>query len=73
MATEPDEPLRRPGTPSENDLPPAGGEAERQRAQTTMPIVWIAMGIVVVVLFVIAVMVFGGHGHVPSPLPAPHG
>jgi hypothetical protein len=73
MASEPDEPLRRPGTPSESDLPPAGGEAGRQRAQTTLPIVWIALGIVVVVLFVIAIMVFGGAGHVPSPLPAPHG
>jgi hypothetical protein len=73
MASEPDEPLRRPGTPSENDLPPTGGEAERERAQSTLPILWIATGIIVVMIFVVAVMVFGGAGHVPSPLPASHG
>jgi hypothetical protein len=73
MASEPDEPLRRPGTPSASDLPPTSGEAETQRSRSTMPIVWIAMGLVVIVLFVLAVVVFGGTGHVPPPLPAPHG
>ena len=75
MDSPSDEPLRRPGTPSESDLPPEGGEAEQQRSEGVMPIVWIALGLIAVLLFV--VFVIGGHGlghgAPPSPLPAPHG
>jgi hypothetical protein len=64
MDTDSDDPLRRPGTPSENDLPPPGAEAERQAKQPVMPVVWIPLGLIIVLIFV-AILVFYHHtGHV---------
>ena len=77
MATDPGDPLRRPGTPAENDLPPVGEEAGRQEEQPVMPMVWLALGLIAVLVF-LAGLVFVHHtGHVlpfPSlPGPAAHG
>jgi hypothetical protein len=77
MATDPGDPLRRPGTPTENDLPPAGAEAGRREKQPVMPVVWIALGLIAVLLFVAALVFVHHTGHVlpfsGSPGPASHG
>jgi hypothetical protein len=36
----------------DNDLPPTGDEAQAQRTQTVMPLIWAAIGLLVVLVFV---------------------
>jgi len=37
----------------DDDLPPTGDEAQAQRAQTAMPLVWAVLGLLVVLVFVL--------------------
>lgn len=62
--------------PGGNDLPPSGEEARAQRKETTMPLVWLTLALVVVAVFVILLATRSPHQpslKAPSttPLPAP--
>ena len=50
----------------DNDLPPTGDEAQAQRTQTVMPLIWAAIGLLVVLVFV-AVL-----AEAPRPRRTPH-
>jgi len=65
VSTDDEDPLRRPGAPSENDLPPTGGTANAERRQSVAPIVWTILGVVVIAVFVIALIFM--HGVSPTP------
>jgi hypothetical protein len=60
---------RRGGDP--DDLPPTGGEARAQRKATSMPLVWLVVGVVLVAGFVAVIARSGGGFHIPSLGPAP--
>jgi hypothetical protein len=62
-----DLPPRRPGTPSEDDLPPTGDEARAQGERPVSWLIWTALGIVAIGIFVIALMLL--HGSIPLPSP----
>ena len=61
---------RRAGDP--DDLPPSGGEARAQRKATSMPLVWLMVGLVLVAAFVAVVRTGGGlfaaHGSGAPPV-----
>ncbi len=67
MTLDPTDPLREPGTPSEDDLPPTGDEAQSERRRSVAPLIWLALGFMVIALF-IATLVFL-HGVTPPPSP----
>jgi hypothetical protein len=41
-------------SPVRNDLEPVGEEARAQRAETIMPLIWAALGLIVVLVFAIS-------------------
>ena len=53
-----------------DDLPPSGDESRAQGKATSMPVIWLALGLALVVLFVVAV---SGRGlfHTGPAQPAP--
>jgi hypothetical protein len=62
--------------PGGNDLPPSGEEARAQRMQTIMPLVWLALGIVVIAVFVLLLATRSPRqaylkGPSAEPVPAP--
>lgn len=60
------DPPRRPGAPSEDDLPPIGEQANWDRWRPTAPLIWLALGLAVVGIFAFAV----GALHIPAmPFP----
>lgn len=65
MSTGDDDPLRRPGAASENDLPPIGETANAQRRDSVAPLFWTILGVVVIVAFVMALIFI--HGVSPAP------
>lgn len=69
MTENPADPPRRPGTPSEDDLPPTGEEARAQSERPVKPLIWTAMGIVAIAIFVIVLILL--HGSIPTPSPQP--
>lgn len=56
------DPPRRPGTPSEEDLPPQGETAGLDRFRPVAPLIWLALGLVVVEIFAFA----AGALHIPA-------
>ncbi len=60
---------RRGGDP--DDLPPLGGEARAQRRSTSMPLVWLLVGLVLVAAFVAVIVQGGGLFHAQANGPAP--
>ena len=54
-----------------DDLPPTGGEARAERKATSMPLVWLVVGFVVVAAFVAVITQGGGGFHLPTLGPAP--
>ncbi|HEY5107672.1 MAG TPA: hypothetical protein VII73_13040 [Caulobacteraceae bacterium] len=58
----------------DDDLPPTGDEARAQRTATLMPLIWSALGLLVVIAFVMVLL--GRHGPPPTsdaastPVPA---
>lgn len=67
MSLNPADPPRQPGTPSEDDLPPTGEEAQSERRQSVTPLIWLAMGFVVIALFIVAVVFLHGVAPLPGP------
>jgi hypothetical protein len=67
MTENPSDPPRRPGTPSEDDLPPTGNEARAQGERPVTPLIWTALGIVAIGIFVIALILLHGASPIPSP------
>ena len=67
MSLDSDDPLRQPGTPSEDDLPPAGAEAQSERRQTVTPLIWLALGFVAIALFIVALVLLHGVAPLPGP------
>ncbi len=61
--------------PGGNDVPPSGEEARAQSKETTMPLIWLVLGALVIALFVVLLAVRSPH-HVPlkenplGPVPA---
>ncbi|HEV7158129.1 MAG TPA: hypothetical protein VGN38_07220 [Caulobacteraceae bacterium] len=49
------DPPRRPGAPSEDDLPPQGEQAKWDRWRTASPLIWLALGLVIIGVFAYAV------------------
>lgn len=54
-----------------DDMPPSGGEARAQRKSTSMPLVWLAVGLVLVAAFVTVIRTGGGLFHTHASGPAP--
>ncbi len=54
-----------------DDLPPGGGEARAQRKATSMPLVWLVVGGVLVAAFTAVIAHGGGLFHLPVAGPAP--
>jgi uncharacterized RDD family membrane protein YckC len=54
-----------PGSGADDDTPPSGEEAEAQRGETVMPLVWIGLGAAVVAVFLVVAVLYGGVGHAP--------
>jgi hypothetical protein len=67
MSLDPGDPPRQPGTPSEDDLPPTGDEAQSERRQTVAPLIWLALGLVAIALFVVALVLLHGVAPLPGP------
>jgi hypothetical protein len=67
MSLDPADPPRQPGTPSEDDLPPTGEEAQSERRQTVTPLIWLALGLVAIALFIVALVILHGVAPLPSP------
>lgn len=67
MSSEQGDPPRVPGTPSEDDLPPTSEEALEASSQSTAPIIWIALGIVAIALFLAALVILHGVAPLPGP------
>jgi hypothetical protein len=65
MGTDDENPLRRPGAASEDDLPPTGRTANAERRDSVAPIFWTILGVVVIAAFVMALVFM--HGVSPSP------
>ena len=65
MVNDPADPPRRPGTPSEDDLPPTGAEAGSQRNQTVKPLIWLFGAAILVLIFIAALVLL--HGAAPVP------
>jgi hypothetical protein len=65
MTEDPADPPRRPGTPSEDDLPPTGDEARAQGERPFTPLIWTMLGLVAIGTFVIALVLL--HGSIPIP------
>jgi len=51
-----------------NDVPPTGGEAREQRKETTMPLVWLGLGVVIMAAFAAILWI---HFGVPHPASSP--
>ncbi len=54
-----------------DDLPPTGEEARAQGRMTSMPLLWLLAGLLLVVIFVAAIASGGGLFPTQSPGPAP--
>ena len=67
MVNDPADPPRRPGTPSEDDLPPTGEEASAQRTQAVKPLFWIVGAAVLCVIFVVGLILMHGASP-PAPM-----
>jgi len=67
MSLDPADPLREPGTPSEDDLPPTGDEAQSERRQSVAPLIWLGLGFMVIALFIVTLVLLHG----VTPLPGP--
>lgn len=67
MSFNPADPPRQPGTPSEDDLPPTGEEAQSVRRQTVAPLIWLALGFVAIALFIVALVILHGVAPLPGP------
>jgi hypothetical protein len=67
MNDDPTDLPRVPGTPSADDLPPTGQEARAQDKESVAPIVWIALGILAIGVFILALIYV--HGTMPQPSP----
>ncbi len=48
-----------PSSADSNDTPPTGEEAKAQSRQTTMPLIWMGLGALVILLFVAFAMLRG--------------
>jgi hypothetical protein len=55
--------------PDGNDMPPSGEEARAQRKATTMPLIWLLLGVGLVALFVILLAIRSPHQLAPNALP----
>jgi uncharacterized RDD family membrane protein YckC len=70
MASDPDRlPPRGDTGPGGNDLPPSGEEARAQRRATSLPLVWLILGLVVAGLFT-AWIAAGPPFHRPTSQPS---
>jgi hypothetical protein len=54
-----------------DDLPPSGAEARAQRRSTSLPLVWLAVGLVLIVGFILAITQGGSLFHAQASGPAP--
>ena len=57
---------------ADGDVPPTHTEADAQRAQRTMPLVWMVLGLIVIAIFAFALLGAGRffHGGPASPGPS---
>ena len=54
-----------------DDLPPSGAEARSQRKATSMPLIWLLVGMIVMSIFVFMIAQGGGLFHAQASGPAP--
>jgi hypothetical protein len=54
-----------------DDLPPSGAEARSQREATSMPLIWLAVGLALIVAFIVVIAQGGGLFHAQAGGPAP--
>jgi hypothetical protein len=54
-----------------DDLPPTGDEAREQRKETSMPIVWLGLGLAIMVVFAIILWMRFGVPHLAANAAAP--
>ena len=54
-----------------DDLPPLGAEARSQRKATSMPLIWLVAGLVVIAAFVFMISQGGGLFNAKASGPAP--
>ncbi len=54
-----------------DDLPPSGAEARAQRRSPSLPLVWLAVGLVLIVGFILAITQGGSLFHAQASGPAP--
>ncbi len=54
-----------------DDLPPSGAEARSQRKATSMPLIWLLVGLALIVAFVVAIGQDGGLFHAKAGGPVP--
>lgn len=53
-------------TTDPDDLPPSGAEAQAQRKATSMPLVWLVVGLLLIAAFVVVIGTGRGWFHAPS-------